>query len=610
MNIKLLDSHLVNQIAAGEVVERPSSVVKELLENSLDAGATDISITISKGGSELISICDNGSGIAKDDLMLALSRHATSKIQNLEDLEHINSLGFRGEALATICSVARFKLVSRTTDSNVGWQTTTEGDDQVSQLQPSSHPIGTTVEVHDLFFNVPARRKFLRKQQTELNHIIEVVNRIALSRFDIGILLKHNDKTILQLKPAKTQQEKVKRIGKIVGEEFVQAALAIDASCFGMRLSGWISQPTYTRSQADLQYFYVNQRMVRDKMLNHAIRQAYQDVVYHQRYPVVVLYLDIDPTLVDVNVHPTKAEVKFRESRLAHDFVAKVLREALAVGVKKTESIPGLFATSAADIKSRETTSNLVATPKEIKPLFLDKQQSLPLVVAEEREVYGEINNFAKKTATLLQKNAEKVETTTSMLFPPLGFALAQLHNVYILAQDKEGLILVDLHAAHERINYEKLKRAYYASSIPMQTLLLPLTLAINQTEVSVVESSLELLKKLGFDVTIIGEEKVLVRTSPVLLQKSDINQLVRDLIADLATHDSADSVAKNINNILATMACHSSVRAGRKLDIYEMDALLRELELTQRGDQCSHGRPTWTRLTMVELDKLFMRGK
>ncbi|EKE00738.1 MAG: hypothetical protein ACD_21C00284G0003 [uncultured bacterium] len=598
MNIKILDSHLVNQIAAGEVIERPSSVVKELLENSLDAGATEVVIEIESGGSKLIRIRDDGCGIDKDDLRLALSRHATSKIQVLDDLEHIESLGFRGEALASICSVSRFKLVSRTVDVASGWQITAEGNSQAAELQPCSHPVGTTVEILDLFFNVPARRKFLRTQQTELNHISEIVNRLALSRFDVGFLLKHNEKIILQLPPATTPKEKTARVGKIVGKEFIQNALAIDAGLSGLHLAGWISKPTYTRSQADLQYFYINRRVVRDKTLSHAIRQAYQDVIYQQRYPAVVLYLSVDPELVDVNVHPTKAEVRFREGRLVHDFIAKSLQEALAVGkCSVSQEVSSVAPKAHAPVQAPASAKREFA--------FAAKQQSLPLVAAEESAVYETLTSFAQKNISLVKETP-----TEKAVESPLGFALAQLHNIYILAQNADGLILVDAHAAHERINYEKLKAAYDTAGIASQIMLLPLTVSLNQTEINCIESNLEILRKLGFDVTRSGPEKVLIRAVPVLLQDADVEQLIRDIVADLLTHESFDSIVKSISKILSTMACHSSVRAGRKLNINEMNALLRELEHTPRGDQCGHGRPTWVRLTMADLDKLFLRGR
>jgi DNA mismatch repair protein MutL len=578
MKIKILDSHLINQIAAGEVIERPSSVVKELLENSLDAGATVINIEIEKGGSQLIRVRDNGCGIDKDELQLALSRHATSKIKVLDDLEHINSLGFRGEALASICSVARFKLISRTIDSGSGWQVSDE------ELQPCAHPVGTTVEVYDLFYNVPARRKFLRTQQTEFNHILEIVNRLALSRFDVDFFLKHDGKVVLQLPAATTQEKKALRVGEIIGNEFIDNALAIDSGSVSLHLAGWISRPVYTRSQADLQYFYINNRIIRDKTLSHAIRQAYQDVVYQQRYPVVVLYLNIDPEMIDVNVHPTKAEVRFRESRLIHDFVVKSIKEAIAI------LRPGF---------------NKINNYQQ-QSLFIE-----PKTESEYESKAAEINAVFAKVNFLPKENFTSFTPTITM--PPLGQALAQLHNIYILSQNDNGLVLIDAHAAHERINYEKLKKAHDSRAISSQVMLFPIRVNLNKNEINCFEANIDTLQKLGFDLTLSGHDKVLVRAVPILLQEANIEQLITDIISDLLMYGNLgdlDSVAKINSKILATMACHSSVRANRKLSIEEMNALLRELERTKHADQCGHGRPTWVQLTMAELDKLFLRGR
>jgi len=549
MNIKILDSHLVSQIAAGEVIERPSSVVKELLENSLDAGATEINLEIEKGGTRLIRLRDNGSGIVKEELKLALCRHATSKIQSLDDLEHVKSLGFRGEALASISSVARFKLASRVADAAVGWQVVVEGESQVLLLQPNSHPIGTTVEATDLFFNIPVRRKFLRSEQTEFGHILELVGCLALSRFDVEFLLKHNSKVILKLTPAKTSKECINRVGEIVGKEFAQNALSIDIGSDSLGLTGWVSQPNYTRSQPDLQYLYINSRVVRDKIISHAIRQAYQDVIYQQRYPVVILYLNLDPTLVDVNVHPAKAEVRFRDSRLIHDFVAKGLKEVLTAG----------RAISAPDMLLAPTPPTYAPAPTAI--YGASRQQSLSLVAAEESRVYDELANFASGIATSSSPSFIK--------------SLINDHDV-----------------------------------LPMQTLLVPIALTLNNSEINCVESNFELLRKFGFEITRSSPENILVRCVPVLLQDADVDQLIHDVIADLLTHDCVDSIVENSNKILATIACHSSVRAKRKLSIDEMNALLRKLEQTDSGDQCGHGRPTWVHLTMSNLDKLFLRGR
>ena len=591
--IKVLDSHLVSQIAAGEVVERPSSVVKELLENSLDAKASEINLEIEKGGAKLIRLRDNGGGIVKDDLKLALSRHATSKINTLEDLEHVKSLGFRGEALASISSIAQFKLTSKVADAASGWQVVAGGESQELLLQPGPHPVGTTVEVSDLFFNIPVRRKFLRTEQTEFNHILEMFGRISLSRFDVEFLLKHNGKIIWSLPLANTPKGRVNRVGEVIGKEFTENAYVIDIGSESLGLTGWVSHPGYTRSQPDFQYLYINGRIVRDKTLSHAIRQAYQDVTYGQRYPVVVLYLNIDPTLVDVNVHPTKAEVRFRDSRLVHDFVTKSLQDALAIGQSGAYKAP---------------------TQQAERKEYVPYQRSLPLEAAEERETYGRLTSFAKDIATSktvalpVAIPIKKPEIEDGI--PPLGFALAQLHGTYILAQNQHGLIVVDSHAAHERINYEKLKDAYHSSLIPMQMMLVPLTLTLNNTEINCVETNSELLKNFGFTLTRSGPENILVRSIPVLLQDVDIEQLIKDLIADLLTHDSLDSGIESSNKILATMACHSSVRAKQKLSIDEMNALLRTLEKTDRGDQCGHGRPTWIEMTLPSLAKLFLRGR
>lgn len=598
MGIKVLDSHLVSQIAAGEVVERPSSVVKELLENSLDAGATEIHLEIEGGGAKLIRLRDNGIGIPKDELKLALSRHATSKIQSLEDLEQVKSLGFRGEALSSISSVAHFKLVSKTADEKNGWQVKVEGDLEGLIINPAAHPVGTTIEVYDLFFNVPVRRKFLRAEQTEFGHILEIVGRIALSRFDVSFVLKHNGKVIYNLPQVYNFQDRIKRVGEIVGKEFVKHGISIDVGSESLKLTGWISQPSFTRSQADQQYVFINGRVVRDRSLAHAIRLAYQDVMYGQRHPVVVLYLSINPDLVDVNVHPSKTEVRFSDSRLVHDFVAKGLKESLVAG--------GTIDQDEDSYSSAEISQEFFNKPM--------KQQVSPLSVAEENKVYEELVGFANtvglSSAPTVAPNIvqNKQEDLTEM--PPLGFALAQLHGVYILAQNKDGLVIVDAHAAHERINYEKLKSYYHSESIPAQSMLVPLGLNLNSKEINCIESNFELLKKLGFEITRSSPDHVLVRSVPVLLQDADIDRLIRDVIGDLLEYGDADSVTESCNKILATMSCHSSVRANRKLEVEEMDDLLRSLENTERGDYCGHGRPTWVQLDMEGLNKMFLRGR
>ncbi|MBU0744302.1 MAG: DNA mismatch repair endonuclease MutL [Gammaproteobacteria bacterium] len=610
MSIKLLDSHLVSQIAAGEVIERPSSVVKELLENSLDAGATEINLEIENGGAKLIRLRDNGFGIVKEDLKMAISRHATSKIKTFNDLEHVKSLGFRGEALASICSIARFKLISKVSSASTGWTISVEGESDDLLLQPSAHPVGTTVEVSDLFFNIPVRRKFLRTEQTEFNHILQMFGRLALGRFDVEFLLKHNGKNIWSLPIASTSKERANRVGDIVGKEFIENALEIDLGSESLGLSGWISQPHYTRSQPDLQYLYINGRIVRDKTFSHAIRQAYQDVTHGQRYPAVVLYLNIDPALVDVNVHPAKSEVRFRDSRLVHDFVAKGIQQALTVGQSG-----GFSQESATNVDKENAAIRKDFTSMPSQRSF---QQSLPLVAAEERETYERLTTFAKEIAATADKSPHDYsahsspvveKATVNEAIPPLGFALAQLQGVYILAQNKDGLVIVDVHAAHERINYERLKTEYSSTEVPAQIMLMPLSIALNDAEINCVESNGELLQKLGFTITRSSPGSVLVRSVPVLLKDTSVGKLVRDIIADLLTHDSLDSVIESTNKILATMACHSSVRANQNLSIDEMNTLLRKLEITNHGGQCGHGRPTWAQMTMAALDKMFLRG-
>ncbi|MDR1057147.1 MAG: DNA mismatch repair endonuclease MutL [Coxiellaceae bacterium] len=580
--IKILDPCLVSQIAAGEVIERPSSVVKELLENSLDANATEISLEIEKGGTKLIRLRDNGSGIAKDDMKLALSRHATSKISTFGDLEHIKSLGFRGEALASIASVTQFTLISKVKDATNGWQVTIDSESQELCLAPSAHPVGTTVEVSDLFFNVPVRRKFLRTEQTEFNHILEMFGHIALSRFDVEFLLKHNGKVIWSLLLAKTPKEQVSRVGEVIGKEFIENAYIIDVGSESLDLTGWISHPNYTRSQPDLQYLYINGRVVRDKTLSHAIKQAYQDVIYGQRYPVVVLYLSIDPTLVDVNVHPTKAEVRFRNSGLVHDFVAQALRNALAVSQSLSNSQEHVFTTYNSNFNTYY-------------------QKSLLLEAATERETYARLTSFAKEVSE---------DFATEIKIPPLGFALAQLHGTYILAQNQHSLIVVDAHAAHERINYERLKEAYHSSTIPTQMVLTPFSVTLNSVEINCMEANLELLQKFGFTITRSGSDNMMIRSVPVLLQHADVTQLIKDLVADLLTYNSLDSGVERSNKILATMACHSSIRSKQNLSVDEMNTLLRTIEKTERGSQCGHGRPTWIEVTLSDLGRLFLRGR
>lgn len=603
MRIKILDQHLANQIAAGEVVARPSSVVKELLENSLDAGSTHIEIDILQGGIKLIKVRDDGCGIDKEDLELALSRHATSKIHSIEDLDHIQSLGFRGEALASISSVSRLSLISRAKGAIAAWKITAEGEHLAAKALPAPHPQGTTVEVRDLFFNTPARRKFLRTEQTEFNHILDLVHKIALSRFDVGFTLRHNAKSILHFLPATNLKEQETRVAAIFGKEFLAHALNIKTQSSGLMMHGWLATPTFSRSQADQQYFYINGRIVRDKFLMHAVKQAYQDVMYHERQPVLILYLDIDPALVDVNVHPTKNEVRFREGRLVHDFVYKSLHEALAAGTM--------------GVVVRSDNATLPSTSPANSYSWLSKLNVPKAAINPEASAaYGKMLGFAKQDYAELNAFANNQESSSINISEQLGTALAQIFGTYILAQNAYGLVIVDMHAAHERINYEKLKHDYFAGSILQQTLLVPVVVNLTIAQVALAEKNMDFFSRLGFTLTISGPESVNITSVPVLLQDADISLLVSDIIAELCASNSlglARSMStweKLSNEVLVTLACHSSVRANRVLSLAEMNSLLREMEQTERIDQCGHGRPTWIQLSMDDLDKLFLRGR
>lgn len=591
--IHLLPVQLANQIAAGEVVERPSSVVKELLENSLDAGASRIDLEIEEGGTRLIRIRDDGHGIHRDDLALALSRHATSKIRSFDDLIAVRSLGFRGEALPSISSVSRLSLASRTPDAERGWQVMNENGGEPA---PVAHPPGTTVEVRDLFFNTPARRKFLRTPRTEFNHLEEVVKRIALSRFDVGVHLSHAGRVIYNLPVATTQQERLRRVTALCGEDFSDHALMVDFQAGELRLWGWISQPSFSRSQADLQFFYVNGRMVRDKLVAHAIRQAYQDVLYHGRHPAFALFLELPPQEVDVNVHPAKHEVRFREGRTMHDFLFRGLHDALAQLRPGVTVATGLHEGVA--VQERPTPASTRFHSATSRP---PAQSAIPLQVREQIAAYAALH-----PAQLLQE----IQSGPTPEAHPLGYAIAQLHGVYILAENSEGLILVDMHAAHERIAYEHLKQSHAEGEIVSQPLLLPVTISVNPQEAGLAEEHGALFGELGFEVNRIGPGSLAIRQVPALLRDADVAQLVRDVLADLNTYGASSRVREHINEILATVACHGAVRAQRKLSVAEMNALLRDMERTERSGQCNHGRPTWVQMRMDELDKLFLRGR
>ncbi|MDV2077746.1 DNA mismatch repair endonuclease MutL [Marinobacter xestospongiae] len=634
-SIKLLSPRLANQIAAGEVVERPASVLKELVENALDAGAGTIDVDVEQGGVKLIRVRDNGGGIPEADLPLALSRHATSKIASLDDLEAVGSLGFRGEALASISSVSRLSLTSRTPEQDAAARVEVEGRDMDARISPAAHPVGTTVEVRDLFFNTPARRKFLRTEKTEFNHLEECLRRQALGRFDTGFSLRHNQKVVQSLRPAQSQLDRERRIGALCGQKFIDNAVVIDAEATGLRLWGWVALPTFSRSQADLQYFFVNSRVIRDRLVAHAVRQAYRDVLYNNRHPAFVLYLEVDPASVDVNVHPTKHEVRFRDGRLVHDFIFRTLHKALA-DVRPDDHFRGAVAQSmpaapqpqaepgsggAATIHAAATanaaptvpTSSLFAQPAQGRPA---ESGGTNWEARDQMAFYQSLNDGGGVTQAESSQpvpghlQASPTPPQGEGEEPPLGYAVAQLHGIYILAQSHQGMVVVDMHAAHERITYERMKLALDAQDLKSQPLLVPLSLAVSQKEAGLAESHGDDLQKLGLLVERIGPETIAVRQIPALLRGADAEQLVRDVLADLIEHGQSDRVEAMTHELLGTMACHGSVRANRQLTIPEMNALLRDMEATERSGQCNHGRPTWTLMTLSELDKLFLRGR
>jgi DNA mismatch repair protein MutL len=609
MRIHSLPTQLVNQIAAGEVVERPSSVVKELVENCFDAGASQVTIDIEQGGSRLIKIRDNGCGIVKEDLPLALSRHATSKIASLKDLESVVSMGFRGEALPSISSVSRLTLISRTRDADCAWKVLADGSERDFDPQPDPHPQGTTVDVRDLFYNTPARRKFLKTEKTEFAHIETLVQRMALSRFDIGFSLSHNQKEILNLKPAATDREQEQRIAGICGSSFIENSIKIDYAASDLQLSGWVGLPTFSRSQQDMQFFYVNGRLVKDKLVSHAVKQAYQDVLFHGRHPVFVLYLALDPALVDVNAHPAKLEVRFREGRLVHDFLFSALHRSLANLRPGHNAIEQTAPQPQAVLDNKpNNTGWLNDITQQSVPGFgakttysssLPQQASLPLQVEESIQAYAS-----------LHPKPEPVVSSPQLGVPPLGHAIAHLHNIYILAETPTGIILVDAHAAHERITYERLKQQYQNGRVPSQPLLLPIKIKVSTAEADLAEQEHEFFNSLGFEINRSGPETITLRSIPILLSNIDTDKLIRDVLADITEHGMSQRIQEKSNEILATVACHGAVRAHRRLTIDEMNALLRDMEQTERIGQCNHGRPTWIELSTSDLDKFFLRGQ
>ncbi len=636
--IKSLDAKLVNQIAAGEIIERPASILKELIENALDAGAKLIQIDAENGGIKRLKITDDGHGIGKQDLALALSRHATSKIASMEDLTQIATLGFRGEALPSIASVTRLTLTSRTVDANEAWQVSSEGNNQISAPRPVAHPIGTTVETLDLFYNTPVRRKFLKAESTELKHITQLVRRMALASQKTAFRFTHNGKIILNLAPAEMSDGR--RVQDICGKNFTENSRFVNEQGDGKFLTGWVGLPSFSRSQADMQYFYLNGRLIRDKTVMHAVRLAYKDVLFHGRHPVYVLSLTMDPADVDVNVHPTKHEVRFRESRDIHQFIYRSIKGYVQASASEQPSMqmsdqlrvekPSPYPIQQQSFgrldqasQSEKEASLQFQNPDSSdiersyfpatntrysgnqsypqKPGFMNVEDSKNIEAsAIDTNLEGE--NFEHST----QNDADENESNSA----PMGYALAQLHGIYILAQNQQGLILVDIHAAHERITYERFKQQMTNDQIQQQPLLVPVTVVVTEAEVTAWKKQSDLFDSLKLQIERLSDETLVVRAIPDILQGADVAQLVRDVLADVMTLGSSQRIEETMHEVLSSMACHGSVRANRRLTTDEMNGLLRQMEVTERSGQCNHGRPTWIELSISQLDSWFQRGQ
>ena len=605
-SIHLLPDLLISQIAAGEVVERPSSVLKELLENALDAGSQAIQIQLEEGGVKLIRISDDGCGIAKDELALALTRHATSKIASLDDLERVATLGFRGEALASVASVARLTLTSRHTGSSHAWRLNAEPG---AAPEPAALAAGTVVEMRDLYYNTPARRKFLKSEATEFAHCAEAVKRIALAHPDVAFTLSHNGRVSLHLPKSDARG----RVGAILGDDFLTESRALDTGPGILRITGHCALPAHSRARSDAQYCYVNGRFVRDKLLSHALREAYQDMLHGSRYPAYCLFLAIDPTAVDVNVHPAKTEVRFRDSRAVHQFVFHAVQKALSAPLGGTLDGGASLSTSFSSPSSPPTAAPRMAPPSAPgfapRPVFT-RQESLRVSEPATAAYYAFSQSARPAQTEPSPAPASVVAEPAAGEAPPLGYALAQLHGIYILAQNAQGLVLIDMHAGHERILYEKLKNALDSRQIARQALLIPAVFSADALDVAAAEEYADALNDLGFDLAPMGPTQLAVRGVPALLQAADPAELARTLLAELREHGVTQLLAARRNELLATMACHGAVRARRQLSLPEMNALLRQMEATERADQCNHGRPTWTQLSMADLDRLFLRGR
>lgn len=602
MPIRLLPPQLINQIAAGEVVERPASVIKELVENAFDAGASRVEIDIELGGLRLMRVRDNGCGIEETELPLALSRHATSKISSLDDLEHITSMGFRGEALPSICSVSRLTLTSRTPEARCAYRVSSDGGERDFDVQPAAHPTGTSIEVRDLFYNTPARRKFLKSDKTEFGHIETLIKRMALARFGTGFVLTHNQRVVLDLVPALDTSAVEQRVSLLLGDHFLSNALRVDDQGAGLSLEGWIGVPTIARSQADQQYFYVNGRLVRDKVLTNAVKQAYQDVLYQGRQPVYILYLALDPALVDVNAHPTKMEVRFRDGQSIYRFILSSVQRVLS-GAR-----PGGGGEIPAESNPPKVDQMPISPTPPVRPAYRSGGGAEPAYRRENTSL--NVHELTRAYQNLYNPAAESSPVAVSPTTPPLGYALAHLHGAFILAESARGLIVVDAHAAHERVTYEQLKKNHAAGRIPSQPLLLPVRVAVSPSEAELAEAWAESLLELGVDLSRTGPETLMLRALPSMLDPCDGEALIRDMLSDLSQFGHSHRIEEQLNGILSQLACHGSVRANRKLTVAEMNSLLRAMEATERSGQCNHGRPTWVELDKKQLDKLFHRGQ
>jgi DNA mismatch repair protein MutL len=595
MPIRVLPNELVDQIAAGEVIERPASVVKELVENSLDSGARRIEIDVERGGIGLIRIRDDGCGIPADELPIAVSRHATSKITSLDDLESVTTLGFRGEALPSIGSVSRLRIVSHPAVAEHGAEIGVDGG-AVTTVRPAAHPPGTTIEVRELFYNVPARRKFVRSDSTELGHIVRLVERLALSRFDVTFRLRHGTRLLLDA-PAAEEGAELNRVGEVLGREFSGRSVPVDHSAGPVHIGGWIGLPTAARATADQQYWFVNNRNVRDRLLMNAVRVAYRDVLYGGRHAAYVLYLTLDPKLVDVNAHPAKLEVRFRDSRQVHDFVFRALERVLA------DTKPNLIAA----LPAADTAAVLGRTETARYPSH-GTTAALPLYEPT-RDPWAVINTVRESEPVFYGTSAPAAQLEPASGHP-LGTALAQLHGIYILAQNRDGLVLVDMHAAHERVLYEKMKAEHGLAEPASQHLLEPIVVDLKGHELDAILESRAEWERAGFELDALGPTRLALRRVPALIARENVTEIVKAVVRDLELDADAHHLDGAADKFLGTLACRTAIHAHRRLTVPEMNALLRQMEVTERANQCNHGRPTWTRLSMPELDQLFLRGR